>query len=215
MERNMKTFLVLFLCCWSFAKIVNAQRHEQREGHMQQQQSCRVQHLSAQQPSETIRSEAGIVELSTRQDNDELDCAGVEFIRETIEKDGLSLPRYSNTPKLAYVVEGEGRLGVVFPGCPETFRRSPFGEKEGECQKRRGEREGEERIGGEEESMRRERERAREESSQKIRRVRRGDVVATLQERHTGFTTMVTPLSESSPLPTHPTIRTSSTNAIA
>ncbi|KAH9293676.1 hypothetical protein KI387_041116 [Taxus chinensis] len=94
---------------WSWVEMVNGQRQEpeqQERQHQLQQRSCRVQSLRAQQPSETIRSEAGIVELSSRQENDELDCAGVEFIRETIERDGLSLPRYANTPKLAYIVEG-------------------------------------------------------------------------------------------------------------
>ncbi|KAH9295838.1 hypothetical protein KI387_039426, partial [Taxus chinensis] len=189
MERNMSGALLLFLCLSlcsrSCVEIANAQREQQRERHQYQQRSCRVQHLSAQQPTETIRSEAGTVELSSRMDNDELDCAGVEFMRETIERNGLSLPRYANTPKLAYIVEGEGRLGVVFPGCPETSRRPPFGAGEGEseCQRRtragrQGEREEEERRGMEEESIRHERERAREESSQKVRRVRRGDVIA-------------------------------------
>ncbi|KAH9295642.1 hypothetical protein KI387_039230, partial [Taxus chinensis] len=196
MERKMQgssllLFLCLSLCSWSWVEMVNGQRQEpeqQERQHQLQQRSCRVQSLRAQQPSETIRSEAGIVELSSRQENDELDCAGVEFIRETIERDGLSLPRYANTPKLAYIVEGEGRLGVVFPGCPETFRRPPFGAGHGEkeCQGRstRGGRQGErgeeeeERGSREEESVRRERERAREESSQKVRRVQSGDVVA-------------------------------------
>nr|CAA64790.1 legumin [Cryptomeria japonica]prf//2209280A legumin:ISOTYPE=31 [Cryptomeria japonica] len=191
MEKNMRALVLLFLCCWSLAEVVNGQQQQQREGQMQQQQSCRTQHLSAQQPYETIRSEGGTIELSTRQDNDELDCAGVEFIRETVERDCLALQRFSNVPEIRYVVEGQGWLGVVFPGCPETFRRSPF-EEEGECQRRRGgegrgrgERgrggEGEEEQRGrgrEEECSRHERERAREESSQKIRRVRRGDVVA-------------------------------------
>nr|CAA64791.1 legumin [Metasequoia glyptostroboides] len=182
MEKNMRALLLLFLCCWSHAVVGNGQQQQQREGQMQQQQSCRTQHLSAQQPYETIRSEGGTIELSTRQDNDELDCAGVEFIRETIERNSLSLQKYSNVPEIRYVVEGEGWFGAVFPGCPETFRRSPF--EEGECRRRRGGRgreggeEEEEQRGRREECTRYERERAREESSQKIRRVRRGDVVA-------------------------------------
>eukprot|EP01018_Ginkgo_biloba_P038570 Gb_26731 [translate_table: standard] len=52
---------------------------------------------------------------------------------------------------MAYVVEGEGRLGVVFPGCPETFQSSTSRGGEGQQS---------------------------QERSQKIRRVRRGDVVA-------------------------------------
>ncbi|KAH9295775.1 hypothetical protein KI387_039363, partial [Taxus chinensis] len=114
MERKMQgasllLFLCLFLCSWSCTvEMVNGQRQEQQQErqHQLQQRSCRVHSLRAQQPSETIRSEPCIFELSTRQENDELDCAGVDFIRKTIERDGLSLPRYANTPKLAYIIEG-------------------------------------------------------------------------------------------------------------
>ncbi|XP_057816629.2 11S globulin seed storage protein Ana o 2.0101-like [Cryptomeria japonica] len=186
MERNMRASLImamLLLCTWSCSEMVNGQQQQQQRRRQQQQQSCRGHHLRAQQPYERIRSEAGTIELSTRQDNDELDCAGVEIIRETIERDGLSVPRFQNTPELVYIVEGEGRLGVVFPGCPETFRRPPFGAGQGECQRRRrgsGQEEGEEEEerGSEKERSRREQECARDESSQKVRRVRRGDVVA-------------------------------------
>nr|CAA64792.1 legumin [Metasequoia glyptostroboides] len=186
MERNMRASLImalLLLCTWSCTEMVNGQQQQQQRRQQQQQRSCRGQHLRAQQPYETIRSEAGTIALSTRQDNDELDCAGVEIIRETIERDGLSVPRFHNTPQIVYVVEGEGRFGVVFPGCPETFRRPPFGAGQGECQRRRRgsgqEEEREEEEGGsEEQRTRRDRECARDESSQKVRRVRRGDVVA-------------------------------------
>lgn len=189
----MRALLLLLLCLpfsWSIADVVISGQQQQQEHYgrqLQQQQSCRVRHLRAQQPSEMIRSEAGTLELSTRQDNEQLDCAGVEFIRETIERDGLSLPRFYNTPGLFYVVEGEGRLGVVFPGCPETFRRPPFGAGEDECERRRRgsrrEEEGEEQERGrgrseEEERSRHEQQCARDESSQKVRRVQRGDVVA-------------------------------------
>nr|CAA77568.1 pine globulin-1 [Pinus strobus] len=130
--------------------------HHQRAGR---------QRLSTHEPSESesIRSEGGTFELSTEEDNEELECAGVAFFRKTIERDAMSLPQYAGADLLLYVVRGEGRLGIVFPGCPETYR-----EDEPSFQGRRSRRRSSERRGEEED----------EDSSQKVRRIRRGDVIA-------------------------------------
>lgn len=123
----------------------------------QRSSSCRrLRQLSVHEPSESesVRSEGGTFELYTGEDNEELDCAGVAFLRKTIESNAMSIPFYSGSPHLFYVVQGEGTVGIVFPGCPETFQ--------GRSQRRRREEEEEEE----------------EDSSQKVRRVRRGDVIS-------------------------------------
>eukprot|EP01018_Ginkgo_biloba_P038605 Gb_30214 [translate_table: standard] len=206
MGRNMKgsaelsmSFLLLVLVCLLFSECCHvsaAQRGRQEEQQPQQEQSCRIERLSAQEPSQRIRSEGGSLEfLNIQADNDQFQCAGVTAIRETLDPNALLLPTYTNSPKIAYIVQGnyitfiylyanyivnyitfiylranymyacacascsgEGRLGVVFPGCPETFQEHSFHE-------RREEERGSEGGGG-------------QGTSQKVRRVRRGDVVA-------------------------------------
>lgn len=67
-------------------------------------------------------------------ENDELDCAGVEVVRHTINTKGLSLPFYANAPELVYVVRGSGIQGTALPGCPETFESSSEGAGRGKEQ---------------------------------------------------------------------------------
>eukprot|EP00253_Pinus_taeda_P031792 PITA_31792 len=174
MERKMRVGSALLMLYFSFLLIslcsVTAQRRrgfrygrEEEYRHDERSSACRrLQRLSAHEPSESesLRSEGGTFELSNPEDNEELECAGVAFFRKTIERGAMSLPQYPNAPLLLYVHRGEGRLGIVFPGCPETYR-----EDESSFQgrsRRRSERRGEEE----------------EDSSQKVRRVRRGDVIA-------------------------------------
>nr|CAA44874.1 legumin-like storage protein [Picea glauca] len=159
-------FLFLSLSTVSPVTAISQQRRGRGRRYDEQSSSCRrLRRLSAHEPSEseTIRSDGGTFELSTGEDNEELECAGVAFFRKTIESNAILLPRYPSADLLLYVVRGEGRLGIVFPGCPETFRdHSSF---QGRSRRRS-------------EGRREEEEEEEEDSSQKVRRVRRGDVIA-------------------------------------
>ncbi|EEF37812.1 11S globulin seed storage protein 1 [Ricinus communis] len=115
----------------------------------QQQNECRIDRINAREPDSRIQSEAGTIE-SWDPNHDQFRCAGVAVTRHTIQPDGLLLPAYSNAPQLVYIVQGQGMLGAMFPGCAETFQES-------------------------QESSRSSRQ---QEQHQKIRHFRRGDVIA-------------------------------------
>ncbi|KAJ3707245.1 hypothetical protein LUZ61_010950 [Rhynchospora tenuis] len=85
------------------------------------QRACRFEQLSAFEPSRRVQSEAGVTEYY-EENNEQLRCAGLSALRRVIEPRGLRLPVYSNTPSLVYIIQGRGLLGVVYPGCPETYQ---------------------------------------------------------------------------------------------
>ncbi|XP_076910549.1 uncharacterized protein LOC143568233 [Bidens hawaiensis] len=85
---------------------------------------CQFQKITAREPNRQLVSEAGFSEFWDAGDKDELECAGVEVVRHTINPKGLLLPYYPNTPELVYVVRGQGIQGTVLPGCEETFQTS-------------------------------------------------------------------------------------------
>ncbi|KQK08275.1 12S seed storage globulin 1 [Brachypodium distachyon] len=82
---------------------------------------CSFDRLQAIEPVTQVRSQAGLTEYFDEQ-NEQFRCAGVFVIRRVIEPRGLLLPRYHNTPGLVYILQGNGFVGLTFPGCPETFR---------------------------------------------------------------------------------------------
>ncbi|CAL9055253.1 unnamed protein product [Musa banksii] len=109
---------------------------------------CRIERLSALEPTMRVPSEAGFTEY-VDQNHEQFRCAGVAVHRRTILPRGLLLPSYSNAPSLVYVVQGSiitcprsfvlfdygvtvrrrwslhagrGIAGTVIPGCPETYQ---------------------------------------------------------------------------------------------
>ncbi|KAL3812470.1 hypothetical protein ACJIZ3_013738 [Penstemon smallii] len=127
--------------------------HNQQQHRLQAKTRCRIQQLNAREPSRKIESEAGSTEFWDS-NSAEFECAGVEFVRHTIQPKGLLLPYYTNTPQLVYIIQGNGIQGTVIPGCAETYESESSSEK---GQTRRGDR------------------------HQKLRRFRRGDVLALPQ----------------------------------
>ncbi|KAL3564740.1 hypothetical protein D5086_032786 [Populus alba] len=145
-------FLVLFNCCFAQIEQVTS-RHEQQQARRRSSQhsECQLQRINALEPARRIKSEAGVTEIWDEND-EQFECAGVAVIRHTIQKRGLLLPAYTNTPKLVYVEQGRGIQGAVFPGCPETFQSSGQYSRDGS--------------------------QSSEDQHQKVRQVREGDVVA-------------------------------------
>ncbi|URE26691.1 glutelin [Musa troglodytarum] len=82
---------------------------------------CRIERLSALEPTRRVPSEAGFTEYFD-QFNEQLQCAGVAVRRRTIQPRGLLLPSFSSAPRLVYIMQGRGIIGTVIPGCPETFQ---------------------------------------------------------------------------------------------
>ncbi|KAJ9543530.1 hypothetical protein OSB04_023237 [Centaurea solstitialis] len=133
-------------------------RHQQQGQQWQQQNQCQINRINALEPFDRVQAEAGVTEY-WEPENQQFQCAGVEFIRHRIQPGGLLLPSYVNTrscpsPKKvvlfyfllckslrAHLVarlslrrlnflsvsncqECKGVLGVVLPGCPETYESS-------------------------------------------------------------------------------------------
>ncbi|KAH6805052.1 hypothetical protein C2S51_029883 [Perilla frutescens var. frutescens] len=85
-------------------------------------------------------------------------CAGVVAMRNTLRPNALSLPNYHPNPRLVYIERGEGFIGVIFPGCAETYHSGEQASFES--------REGQQKQGG-----------SARDSHQQIHRIRRGDIV--------------------------------------
>nr|DAD19895.1 TPA_asm: hypothetical protein HUJ06_021358 [Nelumbo nucifera] len=108
-----------------------------------EQSECQINNLDALEPSRRIEAEAGQFEIWD-DNNEQFRCAGVAAYRVTIQPKGLSLPVYHNQPRILYIVQGRGVLGLSIPGCPETFQlfqQDEQSEEEG-CRSQRSEDEG-------------------------------------------------------------------------
>ncbi|GAB2234544.1 hypothetical protein Droror1_Dr00003799 [Drosera rotundifolia] len=117
-------------------------------------------------PTEKILSEGGVMEFWDEME-EQFRCAGVAAMRMVIQPRCLSLPSYQSSPRLVYIVQGEGLMGISFPGCPETYSAmSP--RMETEWWKR-----GEERM----QEMEMEGRMVRD-MHQKVHRFRQGDLIA-------------------------------------
>ncbi|GAB2234545.1 hypothetical protein Drorol1_Dr00003800 [Drosera rotundifolia] len=72
------------------------------------------------QPTERLLSEGGVMEFWDEME-EQFRCAGVAAARTVIQPRSLLLPNYQSSPGLVYIVQGEGLMGISFPGCPETY----------------------------------------------------------------------------------------------
>ncbi|PON41532.1 11-S seed storage protein [Parasponia andersonii] len=142
--------------------IQSGQRQRQKQQRWQTQ--CQFERLNARQPNRRVESEAGVSEYwdIQGQEDDELQCAGVEVARHTIQQRGLLLPSFLNAPIIFYVLQGmhafiiysRGIHGAVIPGCPETFGRGSSQQYRGYLSQ------------------------GSEEQHQKVREIQAGDIVA-------------------------------------
>ncbi|XP_047320985.1 11S globulin seed storage protein Ana o 2.0101-like [Impatiens glandulifera] len=130
------------------------QRPQLPQQEQQQAQYCRIQSLNPLESARRIQHEAGYTDVWD-QTSDQIQCAGVAASRHLIQQGGLLLPSFNNAPLLAYVVRGRGIVGIINPGCAETFQSSEQTES--------GERFGSERF---------------RDQHQKIHPCRKGDIVA-------------------------------------
>ncbi|KAI3964240.1 hypothetical protein MKW92_012146 [Papaver armeniacum] len=142
-----------------------AQTHERGQQQTQQQlrqqeaRQCRIQQLTASQPNQRIESEGGVTELWNEYE-DQFQCAGVAPMRDVIQPNSLSLPNFSPSPRLVYIQQGQGLLGLSQPGCAETYHSS---------QQTGLRREGSQQAGRQSEQR---------DQHQKVHRIRQGDIVA-------------------------------------
>ncbi|XP_041006000.1 11S globulin seed storage protein 2-like [Juglans microcarpa x Juglans regia] len=126
-------------------------------------QQCRLQRLRTVEPTRRWESEGGRTEL-WEESEEEFQCAGVAAIRHTVQPNSLSLPNFNPAPMLVYIEQGEGLMGLTYPGCAETYES----ETSQELSRRRS---------SQMAQLQGERSR-RSDQHQKIHRIRRGDILA-------------------------------------
>lgn len=97
-------FLVLFHGC--LAQLTTPWMQTQQSSRLSGRSECQIDRIIAREPNRRVESEAGISEFWDSFENDELECAGVEAVRHTINPRGLLLPYYPSAPELVYVVRG-------------------------------------------------------------------------------------------------------------
>ncbi|KAF8370144.1 hypothetical protein HHK36_031839 [Tetracentron sinense] len=106
------------------------QQQQQKPRPFRGQSECRIESLSALEPSRLIESEAGVTEFWD-ENNEQLDCTGVAAVRYVIQPRGLLLPSFHNAPRLSYIVQGRlalishTRHGVIGHACRPTYTRDP------------------------------------------------------------------------------------------
>ncbi|WCJ38351.1 11S globulin seed storage protein 2 [Euphorbia peplus] len=115
---------------------------------------CQLEMFTSSQPSYKMESDGGFIEMWDPM-HDHFQCAGAAAMKLTIRPKSLSLPKFFPFPRLAYIIQGKGMVGINCPGCPETYESEQTSMGGGRTQ-----------MGGS------------QERHQKIHRVRRGDIVA-------------------------------------
>ncbi|ESQ36545.1 hypothetical protein EUTSA_v10009863mg [Eutrema salsugineum] len=82
--------------------------------------ACHFSQINSLGPAHAIKFEAGQMEVWDHT-SPELRCAGVTVARITLQANSIFLPSFFSSPALAYVVQGEGVMGTIASGCPETY----------------------------------------------------------------------------------------------
>lgn len=113
-------FLSLGLCILVLFNVCYAQIEQQQTwgsqgqawGSPQQQgprlrakTDCRIDKLTAQEPTRHLQSEAGVTQFWDK-NSPEFVCAGVEVVKHVIRPKGLLLPAYASSPQLVYIDQG-------------------------------------------------------------------------------------------------------------
>ncbi|CAH1417787.1 unnamed protein product [Lactuca virosa] len=147
------SFLLLFSTC-----LAHHQQQQQKQQQLPQNQ-CQIGRIDALEPYDRIQAEAGVTEFWNA-DEQQFQCAGVDFLRHRIQPGGLLLPSYVNAPLLSFIEKGRGVHGVILPGCPETYEYSQEQQFSGQSERRGQKFEG------------------LEDRHQKVRNLNQGDVVA-------------------------------------
>ncbi|KAM7259991.1 hypothetical protein ACFE04_015732 [Oxalis oulophora] len=121
-----KLVVLLSLSFCLFLLFNVAQSKSETERQVYSQNKCQLEQLNVLEPDSRVKTEAGMIE-TWNHNNQQFQCSGVAVVRKTIEKNGLSLPEFSNAPQLVYIVQGKGVGGTAIPGCPETYHESQQG----------------------------------------------------------------------------------------
>ncbi|RZC43524.1 hypothetical protein C5167_036464 [Papaver somniferum] len=160
MAKVLSLIAIFFLVSTALAQTHQRGEQTQQQVRLQEARQCRIQQLTASQPNQRIESEGGVTELWNEYE-DQFQCAGVAPMRNVIQPNCLSLPNFSPSPRLVYIQQGQGLLGLSQPGCTETYHSS--------------QQPGLRREQGSQQTGRQSEQR---DQHQKIHRIRQGDIVA-------------------------------------
>nr|GEW86289.1 11S globulin seed storage protein G3-like [Tanacetum cinerariifolium] len=155
------SLLIVFSFLLVSTSFARQQQHQQ-----QQQNLCQLRNIEALEPYDVVQAEAGVTEFWDANDQ-QFQCAGVDFIRHRIQPGGLMLPSYVNTPLLSLIERGNAVHGVILPGCPETYESSQVQQQQFTGQ---GQRRGQGEHGGQQS--------VQTDRHQKVENLNKGDVVA-------------------------------------
>ncbi|KAH7691127.1 11-S seed storage protein plant protein [Dioscorea alata] len=87
----------------------------------QQLRDCNIQQLRALEPTRRVEAEAGFTEYWNSRDT-QFNCAGVSIQRTVIQPGGLLQLSFDNTARVTFIEQGQGIIGTVLPGCPESYQ---------------------------------------------------------------------------------------------
>ncbi|KAL0884427.1 hypothetical protein Bca101_008408 [Brassica carinata] len=99
---------------------------EARQRELPLPNACHFSQISSLGPAHATKFEAGQMEVWDHTSS-ELQCAGVTVARITLQSNSIFLPSFFSPPALAYVVQGEGVMGTIASGCPETYEEGGGG----------------------------------------------------------------------------------------
>ncbi|XP_073290968.1 11S globulin seed storage protein 2-like [Primulina huaijiensis] len=108
------TMVPRFLLALSLSLLVSSSFGERTPFQLTEKQQCRLQRITAAQPSQRIRSEGGETELWNERD-DQFQCAGVVAMRNILRPNALSLPNFHPYPRLVFIEQGYGYISVTCP----------------------------------------------------------------------------------------------------
>ncbi|KAL9304929.1 12S seed storage protein CRD [Arabidopsis thaliana] len=111
-------FSLLSVVSLSFLLFFHGAEARQREAPFPN--ACHFSQINSLAPAQATKFEAGQMEVWDHM-SPELRCAGVTVARITLQPNSIFLPAFFSPPALAYVVQGEGVMGTIASGCPETF----------------------------------------------------------------------------------------------
>ncbi|KAI3866317.1 hypothetical protein MKW98_007972, partial [Papaver atlanticum] len=100
------TLITFFLVSMVFAQYQTGQQSQQQQIQQQEARQCRIQR--------------GVTEI-WNEFEDQFQCAGVAALKNIIHPNCLSLPNFSPSPRLVYIQQGQGLIGMSIPGCAETY----------------------------------------------------------------------------------------------
>nr|XP_043620223.1 11S globulin seed storage protein 2-like [Erigeron canadensis] len=151
--------LGFFLCLLSTTALATT-----RSTHLGGPEFCNLQQLYATQPNQLFQFEGGSIERWDVND-EQFQCVNVEPARVTIQPNSLFVPSFHPSPMLVFIEEGEGIMGVHFPGCAETFDTG-VQQQQQQQQSRRMREQGQQQFSEE------------GDSHQNVHRFKRGDIIA-------------------------------------